>query len=291
MPKGRGFYKEIGIVFLLKIFGVKIVYHYHNKGIVNYQDNWLLDKLYRFQLKNSKTILISQLLYKDVSKYVSKENTYFCPNGIPLLTDDNLNSLKENRKKKLIPEILFLSNLMREKGLFTLIDACKILRDDGMCFTTNLIGSPSDVSVSELNSYIITNNLQSNIFYLGKKYNDEKARYFKSADIFVFPTYYHNETFGLVNLEAMQYGLPIISTNEGAISEVVQDKINGFTIPIKSPTMLAEKIKYLISNPQLRIQMGENGRRIYEERFTLKSFEKNFTETLKQVIIDYDNGF
>lgn len=288
--KGSGFYKEIIIVFLLKILRYKLVYHYHNKGVIDFQDKWFFDKLYRFQFKNSKAILLSQLLYPDVSKYLSKENVYYCANGVPLLNDTTLDSLSESRRKKVVPEILFLSNMMEEKGVFTLIEACKILLKNGINFRTNFIGSPSDITASQLNSYITTNNLESNIFYLGKKYDNEKATYFKSADIFVFPTYYHNETFGLVNLEAMQYGLPIISTDEGAISEAVKDGINGFLIPKKDPEILAEKINYLIRNPQVGVEMGKNGREIFEDQYTLEKFENNFTKILNQIIIDYYNG-
>lgn len=56
----------------------------------------------------------------------------------------------------------------------------------------------------------------------------EKIAVFSKTDIFAFPTYYHNETFGLVNLEAMQYSIPFASTLEGEIPDVIDDGNTGF---------------------------------------------------------------
>ena len=88
--KGVGFYKDFPLALLVKIFGNKLVLHYHNKGVVNYQDRILDNWLYKLLFKNSKVILLSEKLYEDVIKYVAKEDVYFCPNGIPN-TNDFLN--------------------------------------------------------------------------------------------------------------------------------------------------------------------------------------------------------
>ena len=81
------------------------------------------------------------------------------------------------------------------------------------------------------NDYVQKNSLkQYKIFY--QKYNNEKNQIFMESDIFVFPTYYANETFGLVNIEAMQFGLPIFIRI--AISDIVNNNVNGFIIKKKS---------------------------------------------------------
>ena len=75
---------------------------------------------------------------------------------------------------------------------------------------------------SKLNQKINDLNLQEYVTYLGKKYGDYKYEIFQSSDIFVFPTFYHNECFPLVLLEAMMFGLPVISTSEGGIPDIVK---------------------------------------------------------------------
>lgn len=106
---------------------------------------------------------------------------------------------------------------------------------------------------------------------------------FSKTDIFAFPTYYHNETFGLVNLEAMQYSIPVVSTFEGGIPDVIDDGNTGFLVPQKNALALAGKLEILINNPTLRLKMGEAGRRKYEKEFTLNHFELRLKEILTQI--------
>jgi glycosyltransferase involved in cell wall biosynthesis len=286
--KGPGFYKEIIIVFLLKIFNKNVVYHYHNKGITQEQNKWLLNRLYYYQFRNSRVILLSKLLYPDITKFLTKEKVFYCPNGIPVINELNFELLSLNRKAKSVVEILFLSNMMNEKGVYTLLEACKILYNKGVIFITWFVGPWVDIKENEFNNFISNNNLKENVFYCGTKYDNEKSVHFASADIFSLPTM--NDCFPLVVLEAMQYGLPIISTYEGAIPEIVEDSINGYIVPRKNPVILAEKIEYLINNPQLRIEMGRRGRKKFEDLFTFEKFENNFINTLKEVIGDFNSG-
>ena len=66
------------------------------------------------------------------------------------------------------------------------------------------------------------------VLYLGKKYGEEKNEEYDNADVFVFPTYYYNECFPLVLLEAMEHAVPCISTREGGVSAIIDDGVNGF---------------------------------------------------------------
>jgi glycosyltransferase involved in cell wall biosynthesis len=123
--------------------------------------------------------------------------------------------------------------------------------------------------------------LSGQVHYVGKKYGTDKEAIFSKADIFAFPTYY--ETFGLVNLEAMQFCLPIVSTFEGGIPDVVNDGKTGFLVPQKDAKALADKLERLIKNPALRKQMGKAGREKYEKEFTLNAFEKRLKEILTKI--------
>ena len=151
-------------------------------------------------------------------------------------------------------------------------------------FRCVFIGGEGDISSLELNDKIGQYGLQAFVEYQGKKYNKEKERAFSESDIFAFPTFYSKETFGLVNLEAMQYGLPVISTREGGIPDVVVDGVNGFLIPNQNALALAEKLEILIANPALRNAMGLSGKRMYEEKFTLKIFEHRLVEILQDCL-------
>jgi len=288
--KGSGFYKDFIIVVLLKLFRCRIVYHYHNKGIATVQHIWWLNKMYRFQFKNSKVILLSSRLYDDIKKYVLKENVFICANGIPEIQGINLVEINKKRNAKAIPELLYLSNMMKEKGVFVLLEACKILKARKINFRMNFVGGWVDITEGEFNDFVIKNDLGNLIAYHGRQYGEAKAKYFETADIFIFPTFYSNETFALVNLEAMQYELPVITTCEGGIPDVVSNNINGYLVEKKNPIALADKILYLIEHPETREKMGAAGRDRYEQMFNLKRFENNFVNILENLITSKYNN-
>ena len=126
--------------------------------------------------------------------------------------------------------------------------------------------------------------MSDQVEYLGRKYDKEKETIFKQADIFAFPTYYSNECFPLVLLEAMQVSLPILSTDEGGISSIIEEGKTGFLIPQKNSKVLAEKLQILIEQPELRVKMGQEGFKKYNEEFTLAKFEESLTSILNKTI-------
>ena len=278
---GSGFYKDLLIVCILKLFGKKIIYHFHNKGVANAGKNKFNDFLFRFVFKNTKSILITPLLYSDIRKYVKEDDVFYCPNGIAreeswIAPDKPVN--------KDVCRLLFLSNIMKEKGVYVLLDACKQLKAKQLSFECHFVGAWVDITENEYSSYVLKNNLADIVFAHGPRYNEDKFSFLRNSDVFVFPTYYHFETFGLVNLEAMQCGLPIVSTREGGIPDVVLDGVTGFLVPQKDVQALADKLEILITQPDLRLKMGMSGQRRFNEFFTFEIFEKNLNNILKLAI-------
>tara|TARA_B100000809_G_scaffold225176_1_gene235954 strand:- start:8821 stop:9918 length:1098 start_codon:yes stop_codon:yes gene_type:complete len=277
---GFAFYRDVLFVFLIKVFKVKRVYHMHNKGVSINRGSRFHNLLYSFVFKNAEVILLSQLLYNDVSTFVSKENIHICPNGISPFIESIPKVSKEVNKVKL----LFLSNLIETKGVNVLLDACSLLKEKGVSFECVFIGGEGDINAEDFNLRIKSFGLKSEVSYVGKKYGKDKYIYMLESDIFVFPTYYSNETFGLVNLEAMQARLPVVSTDEGGIPDVVVDGVTGFIIPKRNPIALAEKLEMLIQNPKLRLEMGEAGYKKYKKEFTLEVFEQKLSNILHKLV-------
>jgi glycosyltransferase involved in cell wall biosynthesis len=280
--KGSGFYKDAFIALIVKCFCKKVVYHFHNKGVSERQDQKFDNWLYKKVFKGSAIILLSKLLYPDIEKYVSEDKVYYCPNGIPDICS-NLPVLKQSQSTSII-NILFLSNLIISKGVYILLEACAILQQNNINFQCTFVGGFGDIKVEEFIKKVKFLNLDNKVFYLGKKLGIEKEYVYQNADIFAFPTFYQNETFGLVNLEAMQNSLPVITTNEGGISDVVDNGINGFIIPQRNAQILADKLKLLIINKDLRLSMGLAGRKKYEKEFTISHFEKKMISIFNQII-------
>lgn len=277
---GAGFLKDAPFVLLCKMFGRKIVIHQHNKGMSKDVDRpiykWLLPMVY----KNAKVILLSWHLYPDIEKVVKRENVMICPNGIKPTVDPSF-----ERKPHKIPHILFLSNLLIDKGVLVLLDALKILKDKGYSFVCDFVGSETkDIDASRFAKEVESRGLNQLAIYHGRKYGADKDAYFKQADIFAFPTFYDNETFGLVNLEAMEYKLPIISTNIGGIPDVVVNGENGFATQPENADSIVCSLCKLLDDSSLRQKMGEDGYRKYKAKFTEICFETNLVEVLKSAI-------
>lgn len=272
---GTGFMKDAPFVLLCKLFGRKVVIHQHNKGMnrcVNrWPYRWLLPLVYR----NTKVVLLSWNLYPDIEKVVSREQVMICPNGIPEFFDKEPFHERNNK----VPHLLFLSNLIPSKGVYLLLDACKILKDNGYKFVCKFVGGESkEITKDVFEKAVEVRGLNEVIFYDGPLYGEDKKNVFINSDIFIQPTF--NDCFPLSLLEAMQFKLPIITTNEGGIPDIVKDGENGLVMS-KDAASIAEAIRRLIDNPQLRLDMGEEGFQRYKRYFTLEKFEENFVGILK----------
>jgi len=275
---GSGFYKDMLIVFILKLFNNNIIYHFHNKGVAAFSKNPLNNFLYKVCFKNTCSLLISEKLYTDIAKYVDAINVFYCPNGIP----ENKNSLfnMERIKPQKPCNLLFMSNMMAEKGVYVLLEACKLLRGNGLDFKCHFVGAWSDVTEKDFNHAASKMGVTDRVFAHGSRYNEEKSRFFIDADIFVFPTYYHNECFPLVLLEALSYGLPIVTTPEGGISDIVIEQQNGFLVQQRDVAQLAGQLELLINQLDLRLQMGKAGYLHFKNHFTSNKFENKLLDIL-----------
>ncbi len=278
---GLGFFKDLALVSILKKSKLKIIYHFHNKGVRNQQDKWLMNKLYRYAFRNTQSILLSPLLYEDIKKYVSPQDVYYCPNGIPDLISGNVPG---RNNKDSTCKLLFLSNMTVEKGVLVLLEACSILNEKGLDFECHFVGDWANISKEEFKVFIEKNGLEDRVFAHGKKYGSEKIDFYLNADIFVFPTFYPKECFPLVLLEAMQFGLPVISTAEGGIPGIVISGETGLLVEKNNSSELADAISVLVKNPNIRKSFGQEGRTRFQNKFTLEVFEENMTAILSAAV-------
>lgn len=288
---GGAFYKDYIIVQKCKKWGNgNIILHFHNKGVKT-RENRLVDNfLYKHFFKNVKVILLAKPLYDDIKKYVDLRNVRFCPNGIPDIKTDHTS--KSNTSED-IPHILWLTNIMLTKGLKEYLVALHILKKQNVPFIADFVGGiTSEISEQQFKDYIHEYDLDDCVIYHGKKYGDDKAAFFNNAAVFVLPSY--TEGFPLTILEAMQYGISVVATNVGGISDAVSNGENGILVggdkPIMSnkyrpdPNEISEALKKLLLDDDLRKGMGQNGRRRYKDYFTLETFEKNFVNTILELI-------
>jgi len=268
-----GVLKDAVLAWMVRRMGVRVLLHLHNKGVASSQDSVLFNALYLMLFRDSHVILLSGLLYPDVSRYVPETCVSYLPNGVDVPSVP--------RTAGPVPRLLFLSNILRSKGVSVLVDACEVLRGRGIVFHCSMVGALSaDYPGESLAEEIRSKGVDDCIDYLGPRYGDSKWEAFAQADVFVHPTL--SDCFPLAVLEAMGTGLPVVTTDEGALPEIIRDGVEGLVCPKGDARVLADALERLVWDTDLRARMGENARARYLACYTQGRFEQRFVEILQQ---------
>jgi D-inositol-3-phosphate glycosyltransferase len=162
--------------------------------------------------------------------------------------------------------LLFVGRIEPLKGVDTLIRALAIVRESGelekQCYSLAIIGgdpgAPTEkmtVEMTRLRALCTELNMEDLVLFLGKRAQDTLPYYYSAADILIMPSYY--ESFGMVALEAMACGTPVIASQVGGLAFLVQDGITGFVVPGGDPCVLAKALTKLIQQPELRMRLGK----------------------------------
>lgn len=174
--------------------------------------------------------------------------------------------------------LLFLGRLEKRKGLRYLLAAYSRLKWDWPNLRLLVVGAgrPDEESARIMSE----RNLQD-IVFIGPVSDEEKFRYFKSSDIYCAPAT-GGESFGIVLLEAMAAGKPIVASANEGYTTVLTHGVEGLLVPPKNDSALADAIELLLKDPALRVEMAANGRR--------KADEFRWERVAKRVLDYYDTS-
>jgi len=238
-------------------------------------------------LNGADIIIATSNSYIDESKFLGdyRDKIKVIPNGINL-EEFKINLSKEECRDKLgLPHnkkiILFFGNIVAYKGPHILLKAfskAKSQFKDAM-----LVFAGRGKMQEELTKLAAELDIKSDVLFTG--YVDEKLKpfYYKSADIFCLPSITMAEAFGIVNLEAMACGIPVISSKLGGIPDVVTDRETGLLVKPEDKEALADAIILLLENEDIARKMGNKGKRKVEEYSWKKIAEK--TEEVYESLI------
>ena len=222
-----GFLKDSFFIRIAATRVDKVLLMLHGSNFINWQNNstsWLRNYTTRTLKKSDGIIVLGNKLKSLFSNHYSPNNIHVVPNGADFEFPEKIES------KNKTTTILYLSNLLPAKGITDLIDALSLLPKDKYTYEVNVVGQWIDDKTKE---YCLSQKEKHRLTvnFLGPLYGDDKWNYFINADIFVFPPR-APEGHPLVLVEAMAAGLPIISTDQGAITESVIDGENGFIVEL-----------------------------------------------------------
>lgn len=279
-PNGAAFYRDLLYVAIMKLFRVRRLYHLHGKGISRALTGTVAKVAYSWAFAGAEVILLSQALFEDAAQVLQHSNCHFLANGI---SDPWRDGHNQAVKQGGPPRILFFSNLVVNKGIFVLLEALALLAERGIPFKAAFAGVWESPAVEAAFGRIVREKgLQERVEICGPKYGDKKRLTFAEADIMAFPTY--NDAYPLVVLEAMSHGLPVVSTVEGAIPDMVLDGETGFLVPRQDVTALADRLALLLTDEELRKRMGRAGRERYQAHFTEDVFIVNIATIFEKCL-------
>jgi D-inositol-3-phosphate glycosyltransferase len=159
--------------------------------------------------------------------------------------------------------ILFVGRIEPLKGVDTLLQAmaCLDLKDASRPVHLAIIGgdpgaSPEQMTaeMARLQKLCEVLGLDQSVVFLGKRDQDKLPYYYSAAEVLVMPSHY--ESFGMVALEAMACGTPVIASEVGGLAYLVRDGETGFTIPAEEPDTLCEKLTWLLNDDALHRKMS-----------------------------------
>ena len=263
----NAFLKDAVLLQLARCFRVPTVLYAHGNNLPDFHSRSspavkrLIDRTFR---KAAGAIVLGERLRFNFEAWLPPERIFVVPTGI-----EPLETVPEPSRRSSAVTVLYLGNLIREKGVFVLLDAAKIVaarRNDVRFVFGGAWFRAEDERLAK--EFVAQNRLEKVVEFAGPVTGAAKWQLVANADLLAFPSFYYYETMGLVLLEAMQAGLPVVATSRASIPEIIEDGVNGLLVEEQDAGDLAGKILKLAEDPALRQKMGQANRVKFQDYYT-----------------------
>lgn len=266
----KAFLRDCAILIATRRKFPKVVLHLYIEGLAEFHARLSGLKQTLFRLAYDKpdvAISISKNGLRDAG-FLHARQTALVPNGVPDVFWEDGPRARYNS----IPTILFLGMVCEEKGVGVLIEACKLLQARGVKFSCKIAGrASSEEELAKLREKAAE--LGNLVSFVGPVNGDAKWELFAECDVFCFPTYYASESFGLVVIEAMMSGMPVVASNWRALPEIVAEGKTGFLTPVQDAKATSDKLAKLLRDPILRHVMGNSARNRFLDHYRVDVFQ------------------
>lgn len=224
-------------------------------------------------------ICVSESLCPRLPGFMPAERRIPIANGVePYAPFDLEDRYPQNTK---VLRVLFFSNMDEAKGWRILFRVAERMLKEGSTAVFDFYGAPaSGWSEDNIITEFQNGKCPEKIRYHGFANGEVKDEVFRHADILCFPSF--NEAFPLTILEAMAYGLPIVSSQVGAISDALIDGRGGILVEPNSEEALYQGLKALVANDSLRRKMGEFNQARYRDLYTKEAYVERWLNFLRE---------
>lgn len=282
-PHGFAFYRDVLVLIPVKFYrfltNSELFYHYHARGI----DKFVVSSKFKrtltnFVISNTNIIFISELLRSEVQNLKGYKKIYFLQNGVEnTLSSEEFDTIVHLRSQLDNTRVLYLSNMIREKGYDIVLDLALKFKSLNLNIKFDFAGGwASQEDEQYFKSFVEQHKLYDVVTYNGLVLGEDKKALFSKSTLFIFPSQYRREVFPLSILEALSYGLPVLSFNIGATSDIINEKIGILT----NKASIFEDLNMMIEKFQSEMAYT-NCRATFIEQYTLDAFERNLVKILK----------
>lgn len=261
-PTSGAFFKDAFLFSLARLRVSSGLIHLHGKGVraAVARRPWM-GPLYRLVFGLGTVIHLAESLVGDIAGFARKVRVL--PNGIPV--PDAVSGERDL-------DFLFLSNMIESKGPFVLLQALRSLADEGIGFKAAFCGKFLNETDRRRFQSLVAGLPNGSVELIEGLYGHAKFALLRRAKVFVLPTFYPNECFPLSILEAMGSGCAVVSTEEGAISDMLDGGRSGFIVRREDPAALAVVLRHLRDDRASLQKFSDAGKQRFLSLYTKHAF-------------------
>ncbi|MEZ4801584.1 MAG: glycosyltransferase family 4 protein [Gelidibacter sp.] len=282
-PCGLAFYRDLIVSLPLRFYKFlnksHIFFHYHLEGINSFATaSKFNSRLTNFFIKDTNLIFISKAMVGELEKIKNYRKVFYVHNGIedtPI--NEDFNSIWEDKLKSNTINVLYLSSMIKDKGYHHVLNLAKNVQQRGReDIKFNFAGAYfSDSDRTYFDNFVIKNKLKDTVEYLGFINGADKTKLFNNSHLLIFPS--KKDVFPLTILEALSYGIPILTFDAGAITEIVSTKIG-----LISNKESLENDFDKFTEEYLNFKACSACRNAFLDNYTNEIFEKNLIDILNK---------
>lgn len=280
---GPSFYRKMPYIITANWLKIPVVNHIHGADFDSFYADASKNKkklVKRVYNRCSMLIVLSDDWYDKFSSVVDKDK---------ISVVENYGTLNEfSSKEKCANRVLFLGAIGERKGGYDIPEIAKLVCSAVQNVKFIIAGTGKIEDLNNIKAAVERERLTDNVEFVGWIRGSKKDEMLKSSDLFLLPSY--NEGMPMSILEAMSYGLPVVSTVVGGIPKIVRNGINGYCEKPGDKENIAKRIIDILTDDEMRLEMGRNSYNILKNEYSLEQHIEKIENIWNKVLSDEKNS-
>lgn len=279
---GMSFYRKLPFIFIASFFKIPIINHIHGAEFNSFYTNaskkkqMLIKHTYR---RCAALVALSEEWKEKLSQIVPLDKITIIENYSILHRD----ALIERLERTTNNTVLFLGELGKRKGCYDIPEIVSDVVREIPDVKFIMAGTGAATDENNIKKRIMEKCVSDNLVFPGWIRGSEKDKILRYADVFLLPSY--NEGMPMSILDAMGYGLPVVSTNVGGIPKIVENGRNGYTLFPGDVAGISKAIIGILTDERVRKQYGKESFNIVQDKYSLESHLKKLMDLYEREIL------